>query len=96
MRHGEQDVRWVRPLQGIIALFGGETLNVSFSAIESGNRTREHRFHAPDGFEVAGFADYSAKLEKARVVLRWRSAPFDDPRSSEGRGRVTGARPAVG
>ncbi|MCB2010610.1 MAG: glycine--tRNA ligase subunit beta [Geminicoccaceae bacterium] len=69
MRQGDQDTRWVRPLHGILALFGGETLTISFSGVESGNTTRGHRFLAPASFEVTGFADYVAKLEEARVVL---------------------------
>ncbi|KAA0972455.1 glycine--tRNA ligase subunit beta [Aureimonas fodinaquatilis] len=67
-------LRWVRPLQSIICLFGpenGETVVVPFevAGIQSGNTTVGHRFHAPEEFAVRRFDDYVAKLEKARVVL---------------------------
>ncbi|KHJ55983.1 glycyl-tRNA synthetase subunit beta [Aureimonas altamirensis] len=67
-------LRWVRPLQSIICLFGpeqGETVVVPFevSGIRSGNQTVGHRFHAPEPFTVRRFEDYARKLEKAHVVL---------------------------
>jgi glycyl-tRNA synthetase beta chain len=39
-------------------------LEISFS-----NRTRGHRFLAPNSFRVKGFTDYKAKLRKAHVML---------------------------
>lgn len=67
-------LRWVRPLQSILCVFGpetGETEVVDFSVdgIRSGNATVGHRFHAPGEFAVRRFDDYVAKLEKAHVVL---------------------------
>ena len=60
-------LRWVRPLQSIICLFGpeqGETVVVPFevSGIRSGNQTVGHRFHAPEPFTVRRFEDYAHKL----------------------------------
>jgi len=69
MRWGSQSVRWVRPLQGIIALFDGAVVPVSFGPISSGKSTVGHRFLAPAVFEVTDYADYVAKLAKAYVVL---------------------------
>lgn len=69
MRWGDRSERWVRPLHSILCLFGGTTVPVSFGPVKSGNTTRGHRFHAPDAFAVADFADYQAKLEAARVIL---------------------------
>jgi glycyl-tRNA synthetase beta chain len=75
MRWGAGDVRWVRPLHSIIAIFGGKTLDGSFSLGERqgklafGNTTRGHRFLSPDAFTVENFADYKAKLRAAYVVL---------------------------
>ena len=67
-------MRWVRPLQSILCVFGpemGETVVVDFevNGIRSGNRTVGHRFHAPEEFSVRRFDDYVAKLEAAKVVL---------------------------
>lgn len=75
MRWGTSEVRWVRPLHSIIALFGGRVLSGGFDLggmlgqIAFGDTTRGHRFLAPDAFQVTGFADYRDKLRAARVVL---------------------------
>ncbi len=67
-------LKWVRPLQSMICLFGPETEDMEVIAFEvdgikSGRSTRGHRFMAPDEFEVQRFDDYAAKLEKAFVML---------------------------
>jgi glycyl-tRNA synthetase beta chain len=73
-RWGSGSLRWVRPLQSIVATFGPETeepeiVSFEIEGIQSGNTTRGHRFHAPEPFTVRRFADYVQKLEKAKVVL---------------------------
>ena len=67
-------LRWVRPLQSIVATFGPETENpeiVPFSVdgIAAGTTTRGHRFLAPEPFEVRRFDDYAQALERAQVIL---------------------------
>lgn len=67
-------LKWVRPLQSILCLFGPETEEMEIvpfevSGIASGNLTRGHRFMAPDAFAVKHFDDYADKLEKAFVML---------------------------
>ena len=67
-------LRWVRPLQSIVATFGPETENpevVPFSVdgIAAGTTTRGHRFMAPEPFEVRRFDDYVPALERAHVIL---------------------------
>ena len=75
MRWSRGDVRWVRPLHSILAVFGGRTLEGSFSLGERqgtlafGNTTRGHRFLSPEPFAVESFADYKEKLRAAHVVL---------------------------
>ncbi|KQV43711.1 MULTISPECIES: glycine--tRNA ligase subunit beta [unclassified Rhizobium] len=67
-------LRWVRPLQSIVCLFGPEheetqVIPFEVDGIVAGNVTYGHRFHAPEAFTVRRFADYIEKLEKAKVVL---------------------------
>jgi len=69
MKWGSGTLRWVRPLHGIIALFDGAVVPVEFADIKSGAATVGHRFHAPERFEVSGFADYRDKLRAAKVLL---------------------------
>jgi glycyl-tRNA synthetase beta chain len=67
-------LRWVRPLHSILATFGPETeepdiVPFTVDGVTAGNLTRGHRFLAPDAFTVRRLADYTAKLDKAKVVL---------------------------
>src|SRR5690606_1213406 len=69
MHWGAGDLRWVRPLHGILCLFDGAVVPLAVDGVESGNTTRGHRFHAPEPFAVTGFDDYVEKLKAARVIL---------------------------
>lgn len=67
-------LRWVRPLQSIVCLFGpehDETVVIPFEVdgIVASNITYGHRFHAPQAITVKRFGDYVASLEKAKVIL---------------------------
>jgi glycyl-tRNA synthetase beta chain len=79
MRWGPQSkdagaLNWVRPLHSILATFGPETeepdiVPFTVDGMTAGNLTCGHRFLAPDAFTVRRLADYTAKLDKAKVVL---------------------------
>jgi glycyl-tRNA synthetase beta chain len=75
MKWGSGTMQWVRPLQGIVALFDGKVLPGAvepggrMAPIAFGDRTRGHRFLSKGEITVAGFADYAAKLEAAHVML---------------------------
>ena len=67
-------LRWVRPLQSIIATFGPETeppdvVAFEVDGIRASDVTRGHRFMAPDLILVRRFDDYVTALERAKVVL---------------------------
>ena len=71
---GSESLRWVRPLQSIICVFGPENdetqvIPFEIDGIVAGNVTYGHRFHAPDAITVRRFEDYVSSLEKARVIL---------------------------
>jgi glycyl-tRNA synthetase beta chain len=73
MRWGRHAFRWVRPMHGVLAVFGGKTLD---GAVDLGggeltftNQTRGHRFLAPDAVTVSDFSDYQAKLRAAFVII---------------------------
>ena len=68
-RWGLHDVRWIRPLQSILALFNGAVMPIEFGPVSSSNTTRGHRFLAPDAMEIKDFSDYQAKLWDAYVML---------------------------
>jgi glycyl-tRNA synthetase beta chain len=70
MRSGVQDLRWVRPLRGLLVMFDGEPVAVSIERLTSGRTTVGHRFHAPGALEPRRFEDYESKLKAARVIVR--------------------------
>ncbi|HEX8365330.1 MAG TPA: glycine--tRNA ligase subunit beta [Allosphingosinicella sp.] len=74
MRWGEasastESLRWVRPLQGIVALFGEEIVEFEIAGIRSGAATVGHRFHHPGVITIGSAADYVEKLRACHVVL---------------------------
>lgn len=76
MRWGEGVHTFVRPLHGVLALFGKATLDqvVPFElfGVASGSTTVGHRVIAPGPLElagVAGFAGYLEAMERAGVVV---------------------------
>ncbi|WP_105402045.1 glycine--tRNA ligase subunit beta [Neorhizobium sp. T7_12] len=71
---GPESLRWVRPLQSIVCVFGPEhdetqVIPFEIDGLTAGNITYGHRFHAPDAVTVRRFDDYVTSLEKAKVML---------------------------
>jgi glycyl-tRNA synthetase beta chain len=73
MRWGRGTLRWVRPLHAILCILsdeaGAETVPFEIDGIRSGDTTEGHRFMAPGPVAVTGFADYEARLKRAKVML---------------------------
>ena len=63
-----ESLRWVRPLQGIVALLGGEVVPMEIDGIASGRETVGHRFHSTGAISIDGADDYTAKLRAAYVI----------------------------
>lgn len=77
MRWGDFDLRWVRPLHGVVAMLDGTRVPLSIAlkaggaaadGLVSTTTTRGHRFLAPEPLALAGAADYLARLEQAKVI----------------------------
>ncbi|OWY61041.1 glycine--tRNA ligase subunit beta, partial [cyanobacterium TDX16] len=75
MKWGSGTMQWVRPLQGIVALFDGKVLKGAvepgggMAPVAFGDTTRGHRFLSKGEIRVSGFIDYAAKLRAAHVIL---------------------------
>jgi glycyl-tRNA synthetase beta chain len=70
MRWGTSPFLWVRPLQRVVCILGGEVLRFPMEhGVVSGDETEGHRVLAPGAFRVTGFADYVAGLRERKVVL---------------------------
>jgi len=61
--------RWVRPLHGIVALFGDDVVPVEIAGIASGATTLGHRFHHPGPITIGSAADYVEKLHACHVIV---------------------------
>jgi len=61
--------RWVRPLQGIIALLGDKLVPVEIAGVKSASVTVGHRFHHPGGITIGSAADYIEKLRACHVIV---------------------------
>jgi glycyl-tRNA synthetase beta chain len=61
--------RWVRPLQGIVAMFDEELIDFEIGDVRSGAATLGHRFHHPGPITLAGASDYIEKLRACHVIV---------------------------
>jgi len=70
MKSGGSNFRWVRPLRGLLVLFGGAIVDLEVGGITSSNTTMGHRRHGAGPFVISSFKDYQDTLEgKGHVRL---------------------------
>lgn len=62
-------LRWVRPLQGIVAMLGEEIVPVAIDGLASSATTVGHRFHHPGPITLGGAGDYAEKLRACHVII---------------------------
>jgi glycyl-tRNA synthetase beta chain len=67
MRWGEGEATFGRPVQWLVALYGGDVVDLSFAGVRSGRASRGHRFLSPGQFEIAR-ADHYVTLLKGKHV----------------------------
>jgi glycyl-tRNA synthetase beta chain len=64
-----ESLRWVRPLQGIVALLGEEIVDFEIAGVKSGAATVGHRFHHSGPITIGSANDYVEKLKACHVVV---------------------------
>ena len=64
-----ESLRWVRPLQGIVAILGEQLIDCEIDGIRSGYATLGHRFHHPAEITIGGAGDYAEKLRACHVIV---------------------------
>ncbi len=69
MRWGSGSFSFVRPVHWIVALLDGQVIPFEIAGIQSGNRTRGHRFMSAGVIEIGGLQDYLEKMEKASILI---------------------------
>ncbi len=66
-----ESLRWVRPLQGIVALFGQDVVPCEVDGILSGYQTMGHRFHHSGPITIGSADDYVEKLHACHVIVHF-------------------------
>lgn len=64
-----ESLRWVRPLQGIVALLGDTVVPFEIDGVASGSATVGHRFHHSGDVTIGSASDYTAKLNACHVIV---------------------------
>jgi glycyl-tRNA synthetase beta chain len=66
-----ESLRWVRPLQGIVAILGDDVVPCEIEGIISGATTMGHRFHHSGPVTIGNAGDYAEKLRAAHVLVHF-------------------------
>jgi glycyl-tRNA synthetase beta chain len=69
MRWGSGQLRWVRPLQGVVALLGDDLVEFEIDGVPARTDTVGHRFHHPGPITIGNADDYAAKLRACHVIV---------------------------
>ena len=64
-----ESLRWVRPLQGIVALLGDDVVPCAVDGVASGSATMGHRFHSSGPVAITSAATYADDLRAAYVIV---------------------------
>lgn len=68
MRWGSEELRFVRPIRWLVALFGTEIIDFEIAGVKTGRVTRGHRFLGQEAtIEAAG--EYVEKLKEQYVIV---------------------------
>lgn len=69
MRWGNNNLKFVRPIRWLLALFDKEIISFEIDGIKSGNRTMGHRFLSPAGFQIKEIPSYKKLLNNNFVII---------------------------
>jgi len=69
MRWGECETAFIRPIQWMLSLLGGELVPFSYAEVDAGTESVGHRFLAPEAFGVKNVEQYVSELENRHVVV---------------------------
>ena len=64
-----ESLRWVRPLAGIVAIFGDDLVPCEIDGVASGYETTGHRFHHDGMITIGNAGDYAEKLRACHVLV---------------------------
>ncbi|MGR9117493.1 MAG: glycine--tRNA ligase subunit beta, partial [Gammaproteobacteria bacterium] len=69
MRWGNNENEFVRPVHWALLLFGNHPVKTDILGLETGNKTRGHRFHAPQSITISAPEKYQEQLYKEGKVI---------------------------
>lgn len=69
MRWGWGEAAFVRPVQWLVALHGGEVIPFSWGGVTAGRQSRGHRFLAPGAVELGSPEGYLEAMRRAFVIV---------------------------
>ena len=68
MRWGDNDWRFIRPLRGVVMLWGSDAIAGEVMGVQGGRTTLGHRFMSEGKVEIPSATEYESAMEGARVV----------------------------
>jgi len=68
MRWGARSAEFVRPVHGVVLLYGDTVIPADVLGLETGRVTFGHRFHAPKPITLKSARSYESRLRRAKVV----------------------------
>ena len=68
MRWGARDLKYVRPIRWLVALFGEELVSLEVAGVKSGRVSRGHRFLGAE-VEISKPGEYVSKLAEQHVLV---------------------------
>lgn len=69
MRWGWSETAFVRPVQWLVALFGGKVVSLTWAGQTAGRNSRGHRFLSNRAIEIASADKYVETLRAAHVIV---------------------------
>lgn len=69
MKWGDYDIKWVRPIRNIAAVFGGDVIDISFGHIKANNISYGHSIISKKEITITNFEPYKKELEANFVLL---------------------------
>ena len=68
MRWSTKTIRFARPIEWFLALYGGKVVDFEIEGIKSSNKSKGHRFFGKE-FEVSSVEDYLKKIRENNVII---------------------------
>jgi glycyl-tRNA synthetase beta chain len=68
MRWGAHSAEFVRPVHGVVLLYGETVVPVEILGLASGRITSGHRFHAPKPIALKTAKSYESRMHRAKVI----------------------------